>query len=275
MKRPIWSGAITFGLVNVPVKLFSTVKRRTIRFNQLRKSDGCRIKQKKVCATDGVEVASQEIVKGYEVSPERYVVVTDEELSALSPRASRHIDIQDFVALDQIDPIYYVQSYYLVPDKGAAKAYSLLLTAMKKSNKVAIAKFVLRNKEYLSAIRPAANILSLSTMYFADEVISHTELEGLPQEEGEPSERELKVALQLVDSLTNDFEPAKYKDEYRDKVLHLIEDKAEGQTVVSPEVAEDQKGKVIDLMAALEASLAAVKSNNQNSKVRKRKTRAQ
>ncbi len=277
MLRPIWNGAITFGLVNVPIKLYSTVRKKSVRFNQLRKSDGCRIQQKKICATDGAEVTSQEIVKGYEVSPEHYVVVSDAELAALSPKASRHIDIQDFVNLAEIDPIYYVQSYYLVPDKGASKAYFLLLTAMKKSNKVAIAKFVLRNKEYLSAIRPAGNVLSLSTMFFADEVIPQAELEGLSEFEAEPGDRELKIAIQLVESLSNAFEPEKYKDEYRAKVLELIEDKAEGQTVVAEKTPEDQKGKVIDLMAALEASLAAAKKNNQTgeqSNDRKRKTRA-
>jgi DNA end-binding protein Ku len=274
MLRPIWNGAITFGLVNVPIKLYSTVRKRNVRFNQLRKSDGCRIQQKKVCATDGAEVANQEIVKGYEVSPDRYVVVTDEELSALSPRASRNIDIQDFVNLEQIDPIYYVQSYYLVPDKGAGKAYSLLLTAMKKSKKVAIARFVLRNKEYLSAIRPAKNMLSLSTMYFADEIVSQSELEGLPESEAEPADRELTVALQLVESLSNNFEPEKYKDEYRAKVLELIEDKAEGQTVVVEKAPENPKGKVIDLMAALEASLSAIKKDNHNKKSNERKRKA-
>lgn len=274
MLRPIWNGSITFGLVNVPIKLYSTVRKKNIRFNQLRKSDGCRIQQKKVCATDGAEVASQEIVKGYEVSPERYVVVTDEELSALSPKKSRHIDIQDFVDLEQIDPIYYVQSYYLVPDKGAGKAYFLLLTAMKKSNKVAIARFVLRNKEYLSAIRPTGNMLSLSTMFFADEIVSQAELEGLPAPESEPDDRELKVALQLIESLSNNFEPEKYKDEYRAKVLELIEDKAEGQTVVVEKAPESQKGKVIDLMAALEASLSAIKKNNRTKEPSERKRKA-
>ncbi|MEN6565491.1 MAG: Ku protein [Veillonellales bacterium] len=260
--RPIWNGAISFGLVNVPIKLYSTTKKKTVRFNQLRKSDGCRIQQKKICGKDGSEVSQEEIVKGYEVSPERYVVVSEKELEALNPIKSRNIDIQDFVDLNQIDPIFYVQSYYLVPDKGAVKAYSLLLTAMKQSNKVAIARFVLRNKEYLCAIRPIGNVLSLATMFFADEVIPQTELEGLPESVIEPTERELKVALQLVESLSAKFEPEKYKDEYRERVLNLIEEKAEGQTVVVEKVPEEQKGKVIDLMAALEASLSQIKKKN-------------
>lgn len=278
MARPLWSGAITFGLVNVPIKLYNTVKRKTLRFNQLRKHDGCRIQQKKICAVDGTEVPNQEVVKGYEISPDRYVVVTDEELAALSPKASRSIAIQDFVRLEQIDPIYFVQSYYLVPDKGAGKAYTLLLTAMKKSQKVAIAKFVLRNKEYLSAIRPAGDILSLSTMYFAEEIVAQEELEGLPEPEAKPDDRELAIALQLIDSLAGDFEPGRYKDEHRVKVLALIENKAAGHTVVGEKLPEDQRGKVIDLMAALEASLSAIKKNKpvteKPAKERKRKTRA-
>lgn len=277
MARPIWSGAITFGLVNVPIKLYSTVKRKTVRFNQLRKRDGCRIQQKRVCATDGTEVANQEIVKGYEISPERYVVVTEEELAALSPKASRNIAIEDFVQLEEIDPIYFEHSYYLVPDKGAGRAYALLLTAMKKSHKVAIAKFVLRNKEYLCAIRPAGHALSLSTMYFVDEIVVQEELEGLPEPEAEPEERELTIALQLIDSLSNEFELGKYHDEYRAKVLAMIENKAEGQAVVVEKPSETPKGKVIDLMAALEASLSAIKKNSpqgEKPKERKRKARA-
>ena len=273
MMRPIWNGAISFGLVNVPIKLYSTVKKKNVRFNQLRKSDGCRIQQKKICGKDGAEVSPQEIVKGYEVSPERYVVISEEELAALSPVRSRNIDIQDFVNLDQIDPIFYVQSYYLVPDKGAAKAYSLLLTAMKQSNKVAIARFVLRNKEYLCAIRPIDNVLSLATMFFYDEVIPQTKLEGVPEVIIEPIKREIQIALQLVESLSTDFEPGKYKDEYRERVLDLIDEKAEGQTVVVEKVPEEQKGKVIDLMAALEASLSQIKKKNtkQDTNERKRK----
>ncbi|MBP2652859.1 MAG: ykoV [Firmicutes bacterium] len=273
MTRPIWSGAITFGLVNVPIKLYSTVKRKTVRFNQLRKSDNCRIQLKKVCATDGIEVANQEIVKGYEISPDRYVVITDEDLAAISPATSHSIAIEDFVQLAQIDPLYYMQSYYLIPDKGAGKAYALLLAAMKKSQKVAIAKFVLRNKEYLSAIRPTGSVLSLSTMYFADEIIELKEFDSMPKDEVEPDERELKIALQLIESLSKDFEPGNYQDEYRRKIFAMIDTKAEGQTVVVEKPSETQKGKVIDLMAALEASLSAIKKNQSETKKPKQRKR--
>lgn len=258
MPRPIWSGAISFGLVNVPVKLYNTVKKKTVSFHQLRKADGCRIRLKKVCSADGQEVPGDNIVKGYEISPDRYVVISADELETLYPKANRSIEIEDFVQLSEIDPIYYEQSYYLVPDKGAAKAYTLLLTAMRLSGKVAIAKFVLRNKEYLAALRPAGQALSLSTMFFADEIIPLEELEGLPAAETEPTKKELAMAQQLIESLAAEFEPQKYHNEYHQRVMDLIERKAEGQDIVAKPAAEEG-AKVIDLMAALEASLAAVK----------------
>ena len=257
MARPMWNGSISFGLVNVPVKMFNSVKKKTLHFNQLRASDGCRIRLKKVCSADGTEVESEDIIRGYEISPERYVTVTDEELQVLNPKTTRSIDIEDFVSLEEIDPVYFEQSYYLVPDKGAAKAYSLLFAAMKKTNKIAIARIVMRNKQYLAAIRPAGRALSLATMYFADEIVSQNDLEALPADI-EPNERELTMAEQLITSLSSPFEPEKYKDEYREKVLDLIEKKAEGQTVTL-QPAAPEGGKVIDLMAALEASLKAMK----------------
>ena len=260
MPRPIWSGFISFGLINIPVKLFTAVKRKTIHFHQLRSSDGCRIRQKKICEADGSEVASAEIVKGYEVSPDHYITVTADELEAIMPKSDRAIEIDDFVVLDQIDPLYFEQPYYVTPDKGAAKAYSLLLSALKQTGKVAIARFILRNKQYLSTIRPSSDgrALTLSTMLYADEVVGTGELGELLGDPAEPSEREMTMAVQLVESLTADFQPQKYHDDYRKQVLTMLEKKAEGQ-VVAPKPAPAQTGKVIDLMAALEASLAAVK----------------
>ncbi|VBB08678.1 ku bact: ku protein [Lucifera butyrica] len=271
MPRPIWSGAISFGLVNIPVKLFNAVKKKTLHFHQLRRSDACRIRLKRVCALDDKEVPAEEIVKGYELSSNQYVVVTNEELEALSPEASRGIEIEDFVQWEQIDPVYFEHSYYLIPDKGAGKAYTLLLSAMQKTKKVALARFILRSKQYLAAIRPAENLLVLATMFFADEVVAREELNDLPASV-EPPERELKMAEQLIESLASDFAPAKYQDEYREKVLAMIERKAEGeQTVTQP--AAQEKGKVIDLMAALEASLAAIK-DTPAAKPRRKKSRA-
>jgi DNA end-binding protein Ku len=262
MPRPIWSGAISFGLVNVPVKLYSAVNRKTVRFNQLNGKTGHRIAQKRVDPTTGEEVAYDDIVKGYELTKDRYVLITQEELDALDPERTRTIDIEDFVDLEDIDPVYYDHPYYLVPDKGAEKAYGLLLDAMREAGKVAIARVVLRSKEQLVAIRPApGGVLMMETMIFADEVVNPDSIEELPDEEEiRASDRELKMARQLIDSLSSDFEPEKYHDEYREKVLELIERKAAGEEIaVQPEAPEPTK--VPDLMAALEASLAAVKGD--------------
>ncbi len=268
MPRPMWSGSISFGLVNIPVKLYNAVKKKAIHFNQLRKSDGCRIRLKKICPADGAEVTAENIVKGYEISPDQYVVVTSEELEAIQPKNARTIDIEDFVRLDQIDPLYYDSCYYLTPDKGAGKAYSLLLTAMRNTGKVAIARVVMRNKEYLTALRPVGKALALSTMHFADEVLAADQLEELPADVPEPQTKELAMAEQLIESLSTEFDPAKYHDEYHQQVINMLEKKAEGQTTISqPEVKEG--GKVIDLMAALEASISAIKTKNGSVKNKK------
>jgi DNA end-binding protein Ku len=256
----MWSGAISFGLVNVPVKLYSAVSKKTVRFHQLNRDTGSRIAQKRVDSTTGEEVPYENLVKGYELTKDRYVVIDPEELEALEPEKSRTIDIEDFVALDEIDPIYFDHPYYLVPDKGAAKAYGLLLSAMRESGRVAIARVILRSKEQLVAIRPdhEGRVLMMETMIFADEVVPTGDLDGLPDaDELKVSDREVKMAQQLIDSLTGDFEPERYKDEYREKVLDLVERKAAGEEIaVQPEAPEP--AKVPDLMAALEASLAAV-----------------
>jgi DNA end-binding protein Ku len=253
----MWSGAISFGLVNVPVKLYSAVSRKTVRFHQLNAKTGHRIAQKRVDSVTGDEIPYEDIVKGYELTKERYVVITPDELEALDPEKSRTIDIEDFVDLEDIDPVYYDHPYYLVPDKGATKAYGLLLNAMEESGKVAVARVVLRSKEQLVAIRPApGNVLTMETMLFADEVVPPEELDDLPEAKDlKASQRELTMAQQLIDSLSSDFEPGKYRDEYREKVLELIERKASGEEIaVQPEAPEPKK--VPDLMAALEASLA-------------------
>jgi DNA end-binding protein Ku len=263
MPRSMWSGAISFGLVNVPVKLYSAVSRKTVRFHQLNGKTGHRIAQKRVDSATNEEVSYEDIVKGYELTKEHYVVITPDELEALDPEKSRTIDIEDFVDLEQIDPIYYDHPYYLVPDKGAAKAYGLLLQAMQESDKVAVARVVLRSKEQLVAIRPApGGVLMMETMIFADEVVPTDEIDDLPAaKELKVSDREVKMAQQLIDSLSSDFEPDKYRDEYREKVLELIERKAAGEEIaVQPEAPEPKK--VPDLMAALEASLAAVKGDS-------------
>jgi DNA end-binding protein Ku len=260
MARSMWSGAISFGLVNVPVKLYSAVSRKTVRFHQLNADTGHRISQKRVDSVTGDEVPYEQIVKGFELTKERYVVITPEELDSVSPEKTRAIDIEDFVDLEDIDPIFYDHPYYLVPDKGAGKAYGLLLEAMRESGKVAIARVVIRSKEQLVAIRPAAgDVLTMETMIFHDEVVPTDDLDGVPDAKDlKTTDRELKMAQQLIASLTSDFEPSKYHDEYREKVLELVERKAEGEEIAIQPQAEEPM-KVPDLMAALEASLAAVK----------------
>ena len=260
MARAIWSGAISFGLVNIPVKLYSAVSRKTVRFHQLDSADNGRIQQRRVNPRTGEEVPYENLVKGYEIGPDRYVVITPEELESIQPEKTRTIDIEDFVDLDQIDPIFYDHPYYLVPDKGAEKAYKLLLDAMGESGKVAIARVVLRSKENLVAIRPRDEVLTLETLLFSDEVIPPDDLDGV-QEAGnakKTTKRELEMAQQLIDSLAGDFEPDKYRDEYRDRVLDLIERKSQGEEIVVEAPAEEPK-KVPDLMAALEASIAQSK----------------
>jgi DNA end-binding protein Ku len=258
--RPIWSGAISFGLVNVPVKLYSAVSPKDVRFHQIDGRTNARIKQKRVSAATGEEVPYEEIVKGYELGPDRYVTIAPEELDALDPKATKTIDIEDFVDLDQIDPIYYDRPYYLAPDKGGAKPYALLRAAMEETNKVGIARLVLRTKQYLAAIRVKDDVLVIETMLYPDEVNPTDDLD-LPGDEVEVTDREEKMARQLIDSLTTDFDPDKYHDDYRERVLALIEKKAAGQEIVVEEPTEEPT-KVVDLMAALEASLAAVKKKD-------------
>lgn len=259
MARPIWSGAISFGLVNVPVKLITAQRSKDIHFNQLDGTDGTRIAQKRVRPDTGEEVPYERLVKGYEVSPNRYVVIDPQELESLDAKATHTIDIEEFVDLDQIDPLYFERGYYLIPDKGAAKPYRLLARAMSAANKVAIARFVMRTKQYLAAVRAKDDVLVLSTMLYGDEVESAENLD-LPGEDADVTARELKMAEQLIESLSAEFDPARYHDDYREKVLALIDAKAEGQEIVTSAEPE-QPTKVVDLMAALEASLAAAKGD--------------
>jgi DNA end-binding protein Ku len=262
MARAIWSGAISFGLVNVPVKLYSATSPKTVRFHQVSAKTGARIRQKRVDPSTGEEVPYEEIVKGYEISPDRYVLIDPDELDALDPKATKTIDIEDFVDLDEIDPIYYDHSYYLAPTAGGAKAYRLLLDAMRESGKVGIGRVVLRSKQQLCALRPNEDVLTLSTMLFGDEVLAPDRLDELDAVEDAPaSDRELKMAEQLISSLSREFDPSKYHDDYRERVLQLIERKAAGEEIaVEPEAEEPAAAP--DLMAALEASLAAVRDED-------------
>lgn len=261
MARAIWSGSISFGLVTIPVKLYNAVSRRTVHFNQLDSRTNSRIKQKRVSGDDGSEVPSEHLVKGYELGSGNYVIVTDDELAALDPKAQRTIEIEEFVDLAEIDPIYYDSAYYLAPDQATVKPYALLAEAMERSQKVGIARFVMRTKQYLAAIRPVDGKLVLSTMVYPDEVNAPAEIPELADVEGvEVSDRELDMAEQLVESLAAEFEPAKFHDTYREQVLALIERKAAGEQEVVAAPAAPSAEKVVDLMAALEASVKEAKA---------------
>jgi DNA end-binding protein Ku len=261
MPRAIWTGTISFGLLNVPVKLYSAVSSKTIRFRELRAKDGSRVRHKRVAEADDEEVAYEDLVKGYEITPDQYVVLSREELEQLDPKRSKTIEIEDFVDLDQIDPIYFNQPYYLGPAPGAERAYALLAEAMGEQRKVAIARFVLRNRESLAAIRAGDGILTLATMRFADEVVPASQLEGLLGEKPDspPRKQEVAMAEQLIESLSTDFDPGAYEDEYRTELLSLIERKAAGEDVLAAKPEAPKPTKAPDLMAALEESLAAIK----------------
>lgn len=261
MARAIWTGAISFGMVTVPVKLYSAINRKAVRFHQLSGKTGVRIAQKRVDPQSGEEVPYEEIVKGYEIAPDRYVVIEPGELETLEPKKTRTIEIEDFVELDQIDPVYYDHPYYLAPGPGGAKPYRLLLDAMRETGKVAIARVVIRSKEQLVALRPIGEALGMATMLFADEVLAPERLDEL-EEVGQvkTTARELDIAKQLVDSLAGDFEPRKYSDTHREQVLALIERKAQGEEIAVQPPPEELTAPAPDLMSALKASLDAVRA---------------
>jgi DNA end-binding protein Ku len=265
MARAIWSGSISFGLLNVPVKLYSAVARRGISLREIRESDGARIRHRRVAEGTDEEVPYEKIVKAFEITPDRYVPLSKDEMASLDPKKTRAIEVQDFVDIAEIDPIYFDSPYYLAPATGAEKAYSLLARAMEESGKVAIARFVFRNKEHLAAIRPGDGVLTLTTMRFADEVVPPSELEDvLPAEKPQVAKREVEMAEELIGSLTRSFDPSAYRDEYREELLAMIERKAAGEEVVAAPEGEERKAtKAPDLMAALEESIAAVQGKRE------------
>ncbi len=254
MPSAIWTGSISFGLVQVPVRLVGATKSRDVSFNQLEEGTGARIRYKKVSDATGEEVPAERIKRGYEISKGRYVMIEPDELEVLRPKGSHAIEIEEFVDLDEIDPLYFEQPYYLVPDARGVKPYKLLVEAMHELNKVAIGRIIVRSKERLVAIRTVDDMLCIETMRYADEVVSR---DNLVPDDGdvELTDREVAMARQLVESLATDrFVPEKYHDEYREQVLDLIERKAAGETIVAEPVSEPP-AKVLDLVAALEASL--------------------
>ncbi len=260
MPRATWSGAISFGLVNIPVKLYTATSRQTVRFNQIDTRSGSRVRQKKVSDADGSEVPAEAIAKGYELASGSYVIVSEDELAALDPESSRTIDLVEFVDQASIDPLFYDAAYYLAPDQATVKPYVLLLRAMAESDKVGIARFVMRGKEHLGAIRALGDKLVLSTMLYADEIREPAEipeLEGVA--DAEVDDKEVAMAGQLISSLDAEFDPEAFHDTHREKVLELIERKAAGEEGLVEAPAPVEGEKVVDLMAALEASVADAK----------------
>jgi DNA end-binding protein Ku len=264
MARSIWTGAISFGLVTVPVKLYSAVNRKTVRFHQLSGKSGVRIAQKRVDPSTGDEVAYDDIVKGFELTPDRYVVVEPGELETLQPKKTKTIEIEDFVELSDIDPIYYDHPYYLAPGTGGAKPYRLLVEAMRETDRVAIARVVIRSKEALVALRPMDDhVLGMSTMLFPDEVVDPDGIDEISATgDVEVTKRELDIAKQLVESLAGPFDSSKYHDTYRQDVLDLIERKAAGEEIAVQPATDEEEEPVPDLMAALKASLDAVRDKD-------------
>jgi DNA end-binding protein Ku len=271
MPRAIWTGAISFGLVNVPVKLYSAVDRKTVRFHQLSGKTGVRVAQKRVDPQTDDEVPYQDIVKGYEIAPDRYVVIEPSELDTLEPKKTKTIEIEEFVELSQIDPIYYDHPYYLAPGTGGAKPYRLLLEAMEETGKVAIARVVIRSKEQLVAVRPMGVALGMATMLFPDEVLPPERLDEVVEAaDAKTTKREVEIAKQLIESLAGDFEPDKFRDSYREQVLALIERKAEGKEIAVQPPAEEVVAPAPDLMSALKASLDAVRAAGDGGEKRKK-----
>jgi DNA end-binding protein Ku len=266
MARAIWTGAISFGMVTVPVKLYSALNRKSVRFHQLSGKTGVRIAQKRVDPQSGEEVAYEDVVKGYEIAPDRYVMIEPGELETLEPKKTKTIEIEDFVELSQIDPVYYDHPYYLAPGPGGAKPYRLLLEAMRETGKVAIARVVIRSKEQLVALRPMGDALGMATMIFADEVLAPDRIDEIAEaSEVKTTKRELEIAEQLVESLAGDFEPEKYSDTYREQVLAMIERKAQGEKITVQPAPEELTAPAPDLMSALKASLDAVRAREGDS----------
>jgi DNA end-binding protein Ku len=263
MPRPIWSGTISFGLVSVPVKMYSATESKELRFHFLHKDDLAPIGYDKVRKDTGEHVDADEIVRGFEIEKGRYVPLEDEDLDRLDIELTHSIDICDFVSLDEIDPIYFRKAYYLVPQEGAEKPYRLLVKALEETGKVGIAKVVIRNKEHLAALRPYEGLLLLETMYYPDEIRQPESIDG----KGRLPKAEVEMAKSLVENLSESFKPEKYDDRYRKELLELIRAKAKGKKL--PEPKEEEEAEVVDLMAALRESVAQTKKKQRKTSRKK------
>ena len=257
MARALWKGAINFGLVHIPISMWKATRPQDIHFRMLHEKDLAPLRQKKVCSVEGSEVSNDEVIKGFEVSKGEFIPVEPEDLEALEPDNPHSIDIEDFVDLADVDPIYYETAYYLAPEKGAAKPYSLLVAAMEESGKAAIARFVMRTKQHLVIMRAMeGHAIGLSTLFYADEVVGLDDVPSIPKT-ASASKQELEMAVRLIDSMSSDFKPEKYADTYREKVEKMLEQKSKGKKITVPKHAE-APARVIDLVSALQASLGEV-----------------
>lgn len=254
MAQTVWKGHLTFGLVSLPIKLFTAARAETVSFNQLHRTDHSRVKQKLVCAAEGVELDRSEIVKGYEYEKDRYVVVDDEEIKKMAPKTAKVMEILEFVKTDEVDPTYYEKSYYVAPEEAGEKPYALLFESLRRTGYVGLARISMHNREHIVVLRPSNQGITLHTMYFEDEL---RKTESFSTDTTLVKDKELDMATMLVQALASKFEPAKYKDSYRENLKAMIEAKIAGQEIVAP--AEPQVAKVIDIMDALKASLAALK----------------
>ena len=258
MSRPIWSGSVVFGLVNVPVQVHTAIRDHSIHLHMLSKEGDCRLRRKMVCPETGKEYDFKDTARGYEVAPGQYVIIDEDELQQVKPEKGRTINIVDFVDLAEIDPMYFDNTYYLAPGKQAGKGYELLVEALAQKNKAGIARVVMRDKEYLVALRSEHDVLVMETMHFADEIVPARDVVERPRS-GKLDKREVTMAGKLIDAMVRDFDPQRYKDDYRERLQDLIERKAEGEKIKVEKSAPAGEGKTLNFMKALEASLQEAK----------------
>jgi DNA end-binding protein Ku len=273
MPRSLWTGSLSFGLVNVPVALYSAQRDQDVHFHQLHEKDGARIETRRFCAEEDAEVPYEEIGRGFELDSGQQVVLTDDELDAVAPRKTRTIDIQSFVDADQIDPIMYDHPYWLVPTgdaEGPRRAYRLLVEAMGDADRVALGRFVLRTKEYLVAVRVRDGLLALTTMLFADEI---RDVKGIAPGGKKPEKKAIDQAVKLIEALGDDFDPSAYKDEYRKRLQKVIKDKEKGGTIETPEPVEEP-APAGDLMEALRKTMEELGSKSKSSKKPRSRSKA-
>ncbi|MDX1979838.1 MAG: Ku protein [Bryobacteraceae bacterium] len=254
MASTVWKGHLTFGLVSLPIKLFTAARAETISFNQLHRSDHSRVKQVLFCQAEDKPVPRSELVKGYEYEKDRYVVIEDEDIKKMAPKTAKVMEILEFVKQAEVDPVYFESSYYMAPDDAGEKPYALLFEALRKSGYVAVAKIAMHNREHIVILRPSGQGITLHTMYYDDEI---RKTESFRTDTSAVKDKELDLAMMLVESLAAPFEPAKYHDTFRQNLRLMIDAKIQGQEVVAP--VEAQQTKVIDIMEALKASLAGLK----------------